>query len=264
MPPPRGPTAQVQSRKAADENNLDLTKPQTIHATVEAAGTTKKRQLPRQLSAISASLHQGSHQRAQHPLPNGWEVVYTPTGKPCFVNHTLRTTSWTDPRTKTVADDELPFGWEQAFDSTGREYFIDHIHKRTQREHPELTPVKRPPFTSSRHHTSSSFHKSEHIALQMLEASEQTRSPASSPHPECIKEDVEDEDDEEDKVRVTRTRSLSSLVSRDSMQSIVSTISSLTQHVSLTSARALLERSFGARRTEALEDGYNNSSDMHV
>ncbi|XP_001626567.3 calcium-binding protein P isoform X2 [Nematostella vectensis] len=36
----------------------------------------------------------------QHPLPNGWEMTVDPnSGRPFFIDHNTRTTTWTDPRT---------------------------------------------------------------------------------------------------------------------------------------------------------------------
>ena len=34
------------------------------------------------------------------PLPPGWEMAFTPTGRPYYVDHNTKTTSWTDPRPK--------------------------------------------------------------------------------------------------------------------------------------------------------------------
>ncbi|KAK4052965.1 hypothetical protein OIO90_004089 [Microbotryomycetes sp. JL221] len=34
----------------------------------------------------------------QRPLPNGWEIKYAPNGRPYFVDHNSRRTTWEDPR----------------------------------------------------------------------------------------------------------------------------------------------------------------------
>lgn len=58
---------------------------------------------------------------ATYPLPSGWELGYTSDGRPYYLDHNTRKTTWTPP---------LPAGWEER-DSDGRPYFVDHINKRT-------------------------------------------------------------------------------------------------------------------------------------
>ena len=71
------------------------------------------------------------------PLPQGWEVLFTANGRPYFVDHHTRTTTWKDPRdsvsaatTTTLANRVtlglLPSGWEISKTVTGRTYFTDH------------------------------------------------------------------------------------------------------------------------------------------
>ena len=60
------------------------------------------------------------------PLPDGWDMQVAPNGRVFFIDHTTKTTTWTDPRTgcsstkntstqKGQEDDigALPEGWEQ-------------------------------------------------------------------------------------------------------------------------------------------------------
>lgn len=72
---------------------------------------------------------------ASGPLPDGWLVNYTPSGKCFFANIRLRTTTWVDPRLRSD-DDTLPAGWEEAYDGSGEIYYINHNQRTTQREHP--------------------------------------------------------------------------------------------------------------------------------
>lgn len=79
------------------------------------------------------------------PLPAGWEQRFTPEGRPYFVDHNTRTTTWVDPRRQqllrvmgpngnnlTVQPQSvsqlgpLPSGWEMRLTSTARVYFVDH------------------------------------------------------------------------------------------------------------------------------------------
>jgi len=91
------------------------------------------------------------------PLPPGWEQRATPEGRPYFVDHNTRTTTWVDPRRQqfirmyggnannvTVQQQPvsqlgpLPSGWEMRLTSTARVYFVDHNTKTTTWDDPRL------------------------------------------------------------------------------------------------------------------------------
>lgn len=69
------------------------------------------------------------------PLPSGWDMQVAPNGRVFFIDHSTKTTTWTDPRTgcssnksavaaQKGADDDigaLPEGWEQRVSS-----FLEH------------------------------------------------------------------------------------------------------------------------------------------
>ena len=87
------------------------------------------------------------------PLPLGWEERRTPQGRPYFVDHHTRTTTWTDPRRTTQHPPSavtgpatnpnlgpLPSGWEMRLTSTGRVYFVDHNTRTTSWDDPRLPP----------------------------------------------------------------------------------------------------------------------------
>jgi E3 ubiquitin-protein ligase NEDD4 len=83
-------------------------------------------------------------------LPAGWEERRTPEGRPYFVDHTTRTTTWRDPRQNVnratpssgqAANSNLgplPSGWEMRLTSTGRVYFVDHNTRTTTWDDPRL------------------------------------------------------------------------------------------------------------------------------
>jgi E3 ubiquitin-protein ligase NEDD4 len=90
-------------------------------------------------------------------LPAGWEERYTPEGRPYYVDHNTRTTTWVDPRRQTVirvmgangntttlapqtisALGPLPSGWEMRLTSTARVYFVDHNTRTTTWDDPRL------------------------------------------------------------------------------------------------------------------------------
>lgn len=91
------------------------------------------------------------------PLPAGWEQRHTPEGRPYFVDHNTRTTTWVDPRRQQILRimgpngsnltvqpqsvsqlGPLPSGWEMRLTSTARVYFVDHNTKTTTWDDPRL------------------------------------------------------------------------------------------------------------------------------
>nr|XP_054369509.1 E3 ubiquitin-protein ligase NEDD4 isoform X2 [Mirounga angustirostris] len=87
-------------------------------------------------------------------LPKGWEVRHAPNGRPFFVDHNTKTTTWEDPRLKIPAHlrgktsldssndlGPLPPGWEERTHTDGRIFYINHNIKRTQWEDPRLQNV---------------------------------------------------------------------------------------------------------------------------
>ncbi|XP_063268526.1 E3 ubiquitin-protein ligase NEDD4 isoform X2 [Prinia subflava] len=89
----------------------------------------------------------------QGVLPKGWEVRHAPNGRPFFIDHNTKTTTWEDPRLKISAHPRrktsldpvdlgpLPPGWEERTHTDGRIFFINHNTKRTQWEDPRLQNV---------------------------------------------------------------------------------------------------------------------------
>lgn len=118
---------------------------------------------PREHMAAAAALHRPQPAPAPAPtpaptasdvvpLPQGWEERQTPDGRPYFVDHSNRTTSWADPRASqaqaVVASipttqsalnlGALPSGWEMRMTSSGRIYFVDHNTRTTSWDDPRL------------------------------------------------------------------------------------------------------------------------------
>ncbi|KAM8895215.1 E3 ubiquitin-protein ligase NEDD4 isoform 2-T2 [Spinachia spinachia] len=101
----------------------------------------------------SASVHAPSTEAAHDSgsLPAGWEVRSAPSGRPFFINHTTKTTTWEDPRQPKVPVQmrkrpsldpsdlgPLPPGWEERIHTDGRIFYIDHNTKITQWDDPRL------------------------------------------------------------------------------------------------------------------------------
>lgn len=104
------------------------------------------------VSAASNSTSSGAG-----PLPSGWEQRTTAEGRPYFVDHNTRTTTWVDPRRQQILRimgpngnnlslqpqsvsqlGPLPSGWEMRLTSTARVYFVDHNTKTTTWDDPRL------------------------------------------------------------------------------------------------------------------------------
>ncbi|XP_019610865.2 E3 ubiquitin-protein ligase NEDD4-like isoform X7 [Rhinolophus sinicus] len=90
------------------------------------------------------------HKGTQSFLPPGWEMRIAPNGRPFFIDHNSKTTTWEDPRLKFPVHmrskaplnpndlGPLPPGWEERIHLDGRTFYIDHNSKITQWEDPRL------------------------------------------------------------------------------------------------------------------------------
>ncbi|KAM9826292.1 E3 ubiquitin-protein ligase NEDD4 isoform 1-T1 [Syngnathus typhle] len=83
-------------------------------------------------------------------MPAGWEARSAPNGRPFFIDHNTKTTTWKDPRLTTPVHvrrrasldpsdlGPLPPGWEERVHTDGRIFYIDHNTKITQWDDPRL------------------------------------------------------------------------------------------------------------------------------
>ncbi|KAK3383979.1 hypothetical protein B0T24DRAFT_646110 [Lasiosphaeria ovina] len=111
-----------------------------------------------QNAAAATMMHTGTTSPGTGELPPGWEQRWTPEGRPYFVDHNTRTTTWVDPRRQqyirmyggqnnangTIQQQPvsqlgpLPSGWEMRLTNTARVYFVDHNTKTTTWDDPRL------------------------------------------------------------------------------------------------------------------------------
>jgi len=84
-------------------------------------------------------------QQVNVPLPSGWEIRLDPHGKPYFIDHNNKKTTYDDPRKPlgqniayyppqqviSPVSKPLPPGWEIRTDNYGRPYFVDHNTRST-------------------------------------------------------------------------------------------------------------------------------------
>ncbi|KAJ4318971.1 NEDD4 E3 ubiquitin-protein ligase [Fusarium piperis] len=123
---------------------------------------TLQAQQPQQSASPTANagavMHTGATSPGSGELPPGWEQRWTPEGRPYFVDHNTRTTTWVDPRRQQYirmyggqnnANGQiqqqpvsqlgpLPSGWEMRLTNTARVYFVDHNTKTTTWDDPRL------------------------------------------------------------------------------------------------------------------------------
>ncbi|KAJ3077561.1 hypothetical protein HK102_005143 [Quaeritorhiza haematococci] len=144
-------------------------------ATPSASGTTTPNATASPNPASTTTTTPGTTPSNLGPLPAGWEQRFTPEGRPYFVDHNTRTTTWLDPRRvqqqnrpgvgaggvganysgpitagaaatqlaiaqqqSVAALGPLPSGWEMRMTNTGRIYFVDHNAKITTWDDPRL------------------------------------------------------------------------------------------------------------------------------
>ncbi|KAF2977804.1 hypothetical protein EK904_007772, partial [Melospiza melodia maxima] len=128
-----------------------------IAAETSQASAAQSISVARQPQATASDSSQQSSQQQpemeQGFLPKGWEVRHAPNGRPFFIDHNTKTTTWEDPRLKISAHPRrktsldpvdlgpLPPGWEERTHTDGRIFFINHNTKRTQWEDPRLQNV---------------------------------------------------------------------------------------------------------------------------
>ncbi|KAK4240189.1 hypothetical protein C8A03DRAFT_42230 [Achaetomium macrosporum] len=120
--------------------------------------TLQAQQAATQAATAQTMLHTGSTSAGTGELPPGWEQRWTPEGRPYFVDHNTRTTTWVDPRRQQYIRmygpqagsngaiqqqpvsqlGPLPSGWEMRLTNTARVYFVDHNTKTTTWDDPRL------------------------------------------------------------------------------------------------------------------------------
>ncbi|PVD19538.1 hypothetical protein C0Q70_20027 [Pomacea canaliculata] len=129
----------------------------------------------RQLHRRSAPVRQEIVEEEDEPLPAGWAMGFAPNGRPFFIDHNDRRTTWDDPRkqrersgsqqkndspspmfrshsTEDLLSDlgPLPPGWEERTHADGRVFYIDHNTRTTQWEDPRLQKLGGPAVPYSR------------------------------------------------------------------------------------------------------------------
>mmetsp|Transcript_651 Transcript_651/g.1756 ORF Transcript_651/g.1756 Transcript_651/m.1756 type:complete len:266 (+) Transcript_651:1720-2517(+) len=78
-------------------------------------------QAPASNAPAPSAPHSSQPAIQNYQLPPGWELAFTATGRPYYLDHNTRRTTWEPP---------LPAGWEERT-ANGRKYYVDHNTRRT-------------------------------------------------------------------------------------------------------------------------------------
>ncbi|KAL4930097.1 NEDD4 family E3 ubiquitin-protein ligase [Aspergillus undulatus] len=140
-----------EDRTGASSPNLSDSQPQAQTPPAGGSGSSN--------SNMVSMMATGATTAGTGELPPGWEQRTTPEGRPYFVDHNTRTTTWVDPRRQqyirmygqnatggntTIQQQPvsqlgpLPSGWEMRLTNTARVYFVDHNTKTTTWDDPRL------------------------------------------------------------------------------------------------------------------------------
>ncbi|KRZ18695.1 Protein kibra, partial [Trichinella zimbabwensis] len=132
---------QGQKLEMAESNRLS-----TVTAFQTVGQHHHQQQQAQKLTGQSETAPVAPMSSSELPLPEGWEIKVDSDGRPFFVDHRSKTTTWIDPRDRLTkpssfsdcVGNELPFGWEQAYEKGVGVYFINHLSATNQLEDPRL------------------------------------------------------------------------------------------------------------------------------
>ncbi|KAI0050068.1 ubiquitin-protein ligase [Auriscalpium vulgare] len=146
-----------ETNAARDQHNRRILADDMLEAGVQRSGTAGAGAPGVNTAAAAVAATTNATTVGSGNLPAGWEERYTPEGRPYFVDHNTRTTTWVDPRRQTIIRvmgpngqntalqpqtisqlGPLPSGWEMRLTSTARVYFVDHNTKTTTWDDPRL------------------------------------------------------------------------------------------------------------------------------
>ncbi|CAF4464437.1 unnamed protein product, partial [Rotaria sp. Silwood2] len=107
------------------DNQTNGTSTETAAAAAAAAVIPDRHQIVTKTETSLAEL--------KEQLPSGWEIRFDPLGRPYYVDHNRRRTTWC------LKQDRLPLGWEERVDNRGRVYYVDHNTRTTTWKLPTAT-----------------------------------------------------------------------------------------------------------------------------
>ncbi|GME75218.1 unnamed protein product [Ambrosiozyma monospora] len=146
-------TQRAQERERTREQERDQYRNRTLPDTANGGAQAAAHQVENNANTVAMAAT-GATTPGLGELPPGWEQRFTPEGRPYYVDHNTRTTTWVDPRRQQFvksygsngsynaqrlsAMGPLPSGWEMRLANTSRVYFVDHNTKTTTWDDPRL------------------------------------------------------------------------------------------------------------------------------
>lgn len=151
---PQSPVLSASSSTNINSNSATNINSNSTNSTGNVTVNSSGANTPVSAAAAVSMAATGGTTRGLGELPSGWEQRFTNEGRPYFVDHNTRTTTWVDPRRQqyirtfgpntTIQQQPvsqlgpLPSGWEMRLTNTARVYFVDHNTKTTTWDDPRL------------------------------------------------------------------------------------------------------------------------------
>lgn len=108
-------------------------------------------------------------------LPPGWELRLDAQGRPYYVDHNRRRTTWL------LEQQPLPPGWEERVDERGRVYYVDHNSRTTTWTPPTAAHLSNVANWQNQYARSHSlFNQFEHRFLPQTDANAQANGNSNS------------------------------------------------------------------------------------
>jgi E3 ubiquitin-protein ligase NEDD4 len=147
----------TETNAARDQHARRLLADDLLEANNPPGNTVRNSSVSANTGAAAMAAANNTTTAGSGALPHGWEERFTLEGRPYYVDHNTRTTTWVDPRRQAIIRvmgpngqgsalqpqaisqlGPLPSGWEMRLTSTARVYFVDHNTKTTTWDDPRL------------------------------------------------------------------------------------------------------------------------------
>ncbi|CAF3977301.1 unnamed protein product [Rotaria sordida] len=162
------------NQSSSNEPILRLRQSPSTNQTDAASASTEN-----SIERIHSPINETVLAQLRQQLPTGWEIRLDSRGRPYYVDHNRRRTTWLLDQTV------LPPGWEERVDNRGRIYFVDHITRTTTWIRPTAIHLSNVAQWQNQYERSNSmFNQFEHRFLPQTENNIQSNDLNEEPLPE--------------------------------------------------------------------------------
>ncbi|CAF0862952.1 unnamed protein product [Rotaria sordida] len=162
------------NQSSSNEPILRLRQSPSTNQTDAASASTEN-----SIERIHSPINETVLAQLRQQLPTGWEIRLDSRGRPYYVDHNRRRTTWLLDQTV------LPPGWEERVDNRGRIYFVDHITRTTTWIRPTAIHLSNVAQWQNQYERSNSmFNQFEHRFLPQTENNIQSNDSNEEPLPE--------------------------------------------------------------------------------